>query len=226
VNYDGTWTAVAKPQFQPDKFGPIMANRNASFLFMPPAGVKSLTLKLSGPVPVNVTVSDLEGETVYFQTKSGGNADYYTSPLPITIPISQPGLHRIAIKSTTTDGFAVAAPIGVPFVMETFQTRSGTPSPRLYFWVPRGLKTAALYLPYAIPGRVPRLYDSEGKTIAPQVLDNGKILILPVAAGQDGKAWSIEGVVSAGNVSPQGLNIPQAWAFSPDALMVPEDALK
>ena len=226
VNYEGSLTAVAKPEQKPGQFGPIMACRNAKFLFVAPAGAKSVTLKLSGPTPVNVTVSDAEGETIFFQTKTEGKEDFLTAPAELKIPITAAGLHRIEIRTTNSEGFTVAAPIGVPLIMETFQTRSGTPSPRLYFWVPRGLKSAALYLPFAVPGRLPRVFDGEGEPVAVQPIDQGKILIMSVAPGLDGKAWSVEGIVSAGKVSPQGLNVPHGWAFAPDTLIVPEDALK
>jgi hypothetical protein len=226
INYQGAWTPVAKPQFMPGQFGPMMLNRNAKFLFLPPAGAKSLTIKLSGRQPLNVTISDPEGETIYHQAKTDAQEDYATAPADFEIPIKEAGLHRIEVRISSTEGFAIAAPRGVPFIMETFQTRSGAASPRLYFWVPRGLKTAALYFPYSHATRRPRFYDGDGKPAQFQDYDNGKILVLPVAPGQDGKAWSVEGVVSAGNVSPQGLNVPQAFTFSPDALMVPSDALK
>ena len=46
-----------------------------------------------------------------------------------------------------------------------------------------------------------------------------------VIADQDGKVWSLEGVRTP-NAPIRMLNVPNEFGFSPETLMVPEEALK
>ena len=96
----------------------------------------------------------------------------------------------------------------------------------IYFYVPRGVKNLAV-VTSAGKAAVPVVLDSGGKRVASaQQADDGKLLLFPVAAGQDGKVWSINQVMKPRGFDFQLLNAPNTFSLSPDSLLVPEDALQ
>ncbi|MCB1232502.1 MAG: hypothetical protein KDN19_19800, partial [Verrucomicrobiae bacterium] len=68
----------------------------------------------------------------------------------------------------------------------------------------------------------PRLFGPEGKLVA-EIDSNGRYVSIPVPEGADGHAWHFE------RFAPRFFwmtNVPNYFAASPEALLVPREALK
>jgi len=111
--------------------------------------------------------------------------------------------------------------------MRQFLSPKPGPSPRLYFFVPRGLKKIVLFYPDGDFNGVFRFQVLTPDGVAAPVTfsDHRTVLEVPVGSGQDGRIWSILRSVSP-NEPFRMLNAPEAFALSPDTLMVPRDALQ
>lgn len=73
---------------------------------------------------------------------------------------------------------------------------------------------------------VPRFYDGNGQEQTPRLKAAPGIVLVDVPPGQDGQAWSLGEVMSLTAQEIKLLNAPQLFAFAPDALLVPQDALR
>jgi hypothetical protein len=100
--------------------------------------------------------------------------------------------------------------------MTTGKLTSTDASPRIYFWVPAGLRKIAMYVPSVSPIE---LLDANGLKV--QAPGSG-LVVADVPEGQDGRAWSFRRYKSWFPIAM--INLPQAFARSPGALLVPEDA--
>jgi hypothetical protein len=110
-------------------------------------------------------------------------------------------------------------------VFQTFLSPKTGPSPRLYFYVPRGLRQVAMYYPLGDFGGVFgfRVLEPDGTPAHITYRDNRRTVLVEVQQGEDGKIWSLEHSVSP-NEPHSMLNAPQVFALEPGALMVPADA--
>jgi hypothetical protein len=54
--------------------------------------------------------------------------------------------------------------------------------------------------------------------------DSGKLMVVPVPPGMDGKAWSLDRLVQPYE-NFETLTVRQAFSLSPEVFMVPSDAL-
>ncbi len=130
------------------------------------------------------------------------------------MPIPRPGRYRLRITDQKTI-FTIRLPAGVPLVTRAFL--SPDLSPRVYFYVPKGLRRMALYVPGVIPVT---FTDSNGKEVP---YSGDKLAVIDVPPGEDGKIWSLHGYKSWSSIHM--LNLPRVFALSPESLMVPADAL-
>jgi hypothetical protein len=81
----------------------------------------------------------------------------------------------------------------------------------------------AIYANYIAAGP-PRFFDPTGAEVQAELVDNGHLLLVPVAAEHRGKVWSLDRAKCP--IGPLDmLNAPAAFAFSPQSLLVPQDAL-
>jgi hypothetical protein len=110
----------------------------------------------------------------------------------------------------------------MPLVMEGWSNSQGTPTPRLYFWVPREVTRVAIHTDY-IPAGPPRFFDPAGKEVKPELSDGGHMIVLDIPESHRGAVWSLDRAKC-----PTGplhmLNVPGTFAFYPDALLIPRDA--
>ena len=109
----------------------------------------------------------------------------------------------------------------------SFLSPKPTPSPKLYFYVPKKLQRLILYLPLGDFGNAFHfaVYDSSDERVSISYRDNRKTLIIPVKPGQDGKIWSLERAVSPSQPLVM-LTSPQAFSLERAAVMTPSDALR
>ncbi|HEX4336101.1 MAG TPA: DUF4838 domain-containing protein [Polyangiaceae bacterium] len=124
-----------------------------------------------------------------------------------------PGRYRCHVEDQKAT-FVIRAPAGTPWVMSNLV--STDLSPRVYFWVPSGVHQVAMYAPSVLPVE---LFDGDGHAVPSAGLG---LISVPVPKGQDGRVWSFRGYKSW--VPIRAFSVPQVFALSPDALLVPEDA--
>jgi hypothetical protein len=93
----------------------------------------------------------------------------------------------------------------------------------LYFYVPADIEQLAIYTNYVAAGP-PRFFDPTGAEVKPDLVDQGHLMLVPIAAEHRGQVWSLDRAKCA--IGPlEMLNAPAAFAFTPDTLLVPSDAL-
>lgn len=185
-----------------------------------PAELKNLHLRVASEQPVRVSVTDAGGDVIHDETVTTGKAwREQWSELAIALP--KPGAYRVQLWSTKRT-FRLSVPLGVALSLPAFVNSQGLPTPRLYFYVPPGTERLALYAPYVAAGP-PRFFGPMGKEMKPQLLDGGKLMLLDVPAEQRGAVCSLDRA-QAPNEPIRLLNAPQSYAFSPDTLLVPEEA--
>lgn len=116
-----------------------------------------------------------------------------------------------------------AAPADAQLTMQGWTNSQGAPTPKLYFYVPADTTRLAIYTNY-IPAGPPRFFDPTGAEVKPQLIDKGHLLLIPIPAEQRGQVWSLDRAKCP--IGPlEMLNAPAAFAFSPQSLLVPQDAL-
>jgi hypothetical protein len=187
-----------------------------NFELMVPPGMKSklLTVSVSRGYPMPLKLYDGHGKKIYEHVVPAESSE------KIELPFPQPG--RYILKMTGAKVlYTLQIPNGLGFTMQYFLNSQGFPAPRLYFYVPVGATTVAFYLSYPM---APHVYDGDGKEQTPRIKNAPGIVVVDVPPGQDGKVWSFGDLKT-----PQPLymlNVPQAFAVSPDQLLVPDSALK
>jgi hypothetical protein len=187
-----------------------------------PAELKTLRLRVGCEKPVHVTMTDAHGGIIHDETVTTGEKwREQWSELSIALP--GPGAYRVQLWSPKRI-FRLSVPLGVPLSLPSFVNSQGTPTPRLYFYVPPGTERLALFASYIAAGP-PRFFDPMGTEVKPQFIDGGKLMLLDVSAGQRGAVWSLDRA-KAPNEPIRMLNAPQSYAFSAETLLVPEDATK
>jgi hypothetical protein len=205
-------------QVQPQEglIGGIASVYSTKFYAMALPGVHELPLKIAvrdwnhNP-PDKITVTGPDGKEVFSQSIPIGETQTFQVPLP------EPGLYTITVQDQVT-GFHLFAGAGIPLVTDDF--RPWGISPQLYFYVPKGLKKLAIYNPplNAVPNT---LFDAAGNAIDLRERTD-PLVVIDVPEGMDGKVWSIKR--NSTDTAVQLLNAPNFFAFSPDTLLIPEDA--
>lgn len=219
---DATWSAP-----EGDPWGPAMpvVGDLEALVRMPP-GLDNLPLRITRQVDTDVTVDYASGQPVLTRkiaAAANGRAEW----AELTFKLA-PGLYRLRFRPSGGRAggyFSFQTWKGVPLVMQTFLSPKGNPSPRLYFYVPRGLQRLIMYYPLGDFAGVYkfRVLDPNGGTARIVYRDNRRTLLVDVPPGQDGKVWSLERSVSPNNPHLM-LNAPQAFSLEPGALMIPADA--
>ncbi|MEO6908252.1 MAG: hypothetical protein ABI210_10210, partial [Abditibacteriaceae bacterium] len=229
INYSGKLmplTAV-QPLTVPDgdkKWGTRMATRGGMDLQIDvPEGLDTLPFRVDSYYDKTIALVDANGKELW-KAKNTGIKEYET-PKEFEIPI--PGAGRYTIQLRTAGGLWFQTLKGLTLVFPGFLAEMGSPSPRVYFYVPSGVRTIAMYLPGGNhQGYYPQVVkDPDGKQVTTESHDAGTLVIVTVPEGQDGKVWSLEAVRTP-DEPIRMLNVPNFFSLSPDSLMVPQDALK
>ena len=189
-----------------------------------PANRKTLPLRVSLYYDNTVTVEGASGKEIFRGQIKGVKGNEQGEELEI--PFASPGLYTIRFDPGNSGGLWFQTASNVPLAMRIFRPQLGMPSPRLYFYVPRGLKTIAFWLVNGdLDGNYPQIVKNpDGERVPIESHDGTKLVTVKVPAGQDGKIWSLESVRSP-NEPIRMINVPQSFSFSPETLMVPQDAL-
>ena len=190
---------------------------SANFAFAAPPGMNEVTLKIyvgkAAGRSDHVVVTDPAGKTVF-----DGRVEAAGATTELAIPTATPGTYRLTVTDQK-NGFSLQVPAGLPFV-STGPFTCPNLSTRAYFYVPKGLKQVAVYSPGVLPIKI---FDPDGKLVKVERNEAGNALFLiDVPAGQDGKAWSFSTFKSYAPL--RLLNAPNVFAYSPQGMMVPEDA--
>jgi hypothetical protein len=157
---------------------------------------------------ITITVAAPGGDTV-FKKKVEASTPWQT----LAIPTKAPGLYRINIYDPKVT-YSLKVPKDLPFVLKGGFLSTDL-APKVFFFVPKGLKRFVLYAEGAIPFDV---FDPDGIRMEDKV--NG-LAATDMPAGSDGQAWSLSGFKSW--VPLRGVNFPSLFAFSPEGMMVPEE---
>jgi hypothetical protein len=199
-----------------------------SFAVYAPLGQSTLPLNFAGTDKVRVQLSDSAGKLLYEKEfeKSGSwdTVKQGEGLVKLNLPLPAPGRYKVTLITLKNDFIYLQDPRGVLLTLQGFRTSKGLRSPRLYFYVPKGLKKLAIYQPITLPEIMEiHFYDAEGRKVKPETYDARQIYLVDIPAGQDGKVWSLDNLV-APNSSIEMLNAPQAFSLYPDSLLVPDDA--
>jgi hypothetical protein len=194
------------------------------FEMLVPPGMKSLPLQINSGWPLPIKLCDANEKVLWEYTLPAGSQapgpDVWEKHLTqVDVPLPGPGHYSLVVWNEKKM-FRLQSPIGLKFTMSRFLNSQGRPAPRLYFYVPTGTKTVAFTLAYFL---VPKVYDSTGREGTPEIKIPG-IYEVAVPPGEDGKIWSMTDVKTPAAMTM--INVPQYFAFSPEALLVPESALK
>ena len=212
-----------------DPWGTAIPVADATDDLQMPAGLAAFPLRVSRIEDNKVTVTDDSGRTVYRHAVTKGPADtlnHWTWD-EMSIPVG-PGRYQLhfAGKEGRLGLFRFQTWKGVPLILRTFQTQKFGPSPRLYFYVPHGARKIAIYFPDGdrAGGFETPVYLPNGGRAKTEDRDGGKLMVVSVPAGLDGKAWSLDRLVQP-YFNFETLTVPQAFSLSPEVLTVPSDAL-
>jgi hypothetical protein len=137
------------------------------------------------------------------------------APHHISVPTPAAGRYRLHVEDQKAM-FLLTPPAGVPMALGALICPS--PSPMVYFFVPKGLRRLGLYAPGAVPIK---LYDGDGRLV-PQGPFSSTVVV-DVPNGEDGRVWSLKDYKAWQTL--RMVNAPQSFALSPDAVMVPDDAI-
>jgi hypothetical protein len=217
------WTAP-----EGDPWGPVMpAVGNLEAQVRMPPGLDALPLRITRQVDLEIAVIDARGQPVFTNTVAAapeGRGPWEELSIKLA-----PGAYRIAFRPAggrARGYFSFQTWKGVPLVFQTFLSpKGGGASPRLYFYVPRGLRQVVMYYPLGDFGGVFgfRVLEPDGTPAHITYRDNRRTMLVEVQPGEDGEIWSLEHSVSP-NEPHVMLNAPQVFALEPGALMVPADA--
>ena len=175
-----------------------------------------------------INVTDESGHTVYSHTLPAGAPDkkhdwqHTANWEELSIPLAAGRYHLhfgpgVNLFQTWK---------GVPMIfLGNLVPQKQWPTPRLYFYVPRGLEKIAIYFPDTdrACGFETPVYLPDGSRATIESRDGDKLMLIPVPSGQDGKIWALDRIVQP-NDPFEMLNVPQAFSLSPETLMRPEDA--
>ncbi|MEO6906525.1 MAG: hypothetical protein ABI210_01415, partial [Abditibacteriaceae bacterium] len=208
------------------KWGTKMATKGGIDLTIDvPDGLDTLPFRVDDYYDKTITLIDSKGKNIWHTDVKG--LKEYEKNAEFNIPLTGAGRYTIQLRPAAGGGLWFQTLKGLKMVFPSFYAEMGAPSPRVYFYVPRGLKTIAFWLLTGdMDGKYPQVVlDPDGKQVPLESHDGGTLVIVRVPAGQDGKEWSLESVRTP-NAPFKMLNVPNFFSLSPDTLMVPQDALK
>ncbi|MEQ8791922.1 MAG: DUF4838 domain-containing protein [Pirellulaceae bacterium] len=170
---------------------------------------------------VRLILTNAGGNTIReSQVETGEDWREQWSQLEFKLP--KAGVYHLQINSQKRP-FRFAPSGELPLSMPGWSNSQGAPTPRLYFYVPATTKKLAIYANYTAAGP-PRFFDPQGVEVQPELADGGGLILLDVPQAMRGAVWSLDRAKC-----PLGpltmLNAPASFAFSPETLLVPEEAL-
>ncbi|MBL8830193.1 MAG: DUF4838 domain-containing protein, partial [Planctomycetaceae bacterium] len=186
-----------------------------------PPGRKSVTLKLAIEQPVRLTLLDANGSVVKNTTLTG-TAEGLKHWQEVTINTAEPGAYQLLLWSPKRT-FGLQMPLDVPHSLPGWTNSQGRPTPRLHFYVPQSIERVAIYARYIAAGP-PKFFDPAGKEVTPMFVDEGRLMLIDIPESQRGQVWSLDKAKCPIEFL-QMLNVPGSFAFSAEALLVPEDAI-
>ncbi len=158
-----------------------------------------------------VKIVGLQGETVLDKlVEDDGTWNSLKVPTPAA------GLYQMQIFDAKV-GFAVKTPTNLPFVLKG-RFVSTDLSPKVCFFIPKGLKRAVFYAQGAIPFS---LFDPEGVELQEKV---NQFVAFDVPPGKDGKVWSLAKFKGGWNPI-RALNYPGLFALSSEGMLAPEETV-
>lgn len=159
-----------------------------------------------------VRLYDAQGQQVYKQLYPA-DGQWRT----IEVPVSEPGRYTLKIYDQKAFCFLRMPTQSAATLVSGLV--SADLSARMYFYVPKGQQKIAFYEAGVIPLTV---FDATGEEVDLQ--GQRGVIVLDVPEGQDGQPWSFRGYKSYTPL--QMLNLPAGLSYSPDALLVPADAVE
>jgi hypothetical protein len=192
---------------------PITMATPATFEFEVKRGVSEVMFRFRGTSretapDTRLTAYDPKGERMFTHTLAKDGKQH-----ELTIATPKPGRYRLEVFDQKAM-YTVEFPPGVPLVTRSFL--STALSPRVYFYVPRGLKRIAMYSPGVLPLK---FEDGDGNSVDYEPA--GPQIVLDVPEGQDCRVWSLREFKAWSPIKM--LNVPQVFSFHPDTMMVPEE---
>ena len=192
-----------------------------------PSDLKALPLRISRQVDNEVTIADENGRVVSaFKVKKADEP--HAPPAEMDVDLA-PGAYKLHFQpdgDRRTGYFSFQTRSDISLTLRDFLSPKPSPSPRLYFYVPAGLRRLALYYPDTDYNNVFRfqVLDPAGNASPITYRDNRRVLLVDVPPGTDGRIWSINRSVSP-DVPARMLNAPQAFSLSPELLWTSRDGL-
>lgn len=227
IAYKGRLRAIASPASRAaaGDMGPVMSlvgNADADVLIAD--GDKGLRLKVTRGVDNLIEIHDRGGRSMATHNIKGGDAKAWET-LDIPLP---PGEYKMVFRPSegrVNGYFSIQAPARTRLALTSFLSPKPTPSPRLYFYVPKGQPKVVAFLPHGdFNGAFKfQILDAAGKPAAVRHQDNRRIVEADVPKEQDGKVWSLVRAVSP-DEPMELLTTPQALALTPEGVIAPADA--
>ncbi len=212
--------AAVRPAIAEEEEPPVLwLNNTLEFNVLAQQANEKFTAKVATELPVGFLVTDPDGKSLTNTTLvTGPNWRTEWSALEVTLP--KPGLYKMQIVSQKRM-FRFAPSPSAMLSTPGWSNSQGTPTPRLYFYVPQQTETLAIYANYTAAGP-PRFFNPQGEEITPTLVDQGHLQLLEIPPDQRGRIWSLDRAKCP--LGPmQMLNAPQSFSLLPSALLVPQD---
>jgi hypothetical protein len=180
---------------------------------------------------LELTPDKADGHKVSYTLANRQGKEIATAKLPadgekriLSLKVPQPGVYFLKYSAPRIGG-TITVPAGRPAVMVTIEGGTGSLPPR-YFYVPKGTKAVQFFYvdqegrPIQFNVRSPDGKIAAGLQTSGKV---GSVYKVPVAEGQDGKVWWLDGL-ALGRL--RFFNVPNILAASPDALLLPREVVE
>jgi len=217
--------------FQSSRYGNYH-NGVALYLYSSGAPLRLHLDKLSGPdfAGENLFVTDANGKRIASVVPDKAAQTSFD----LNIPVPAPGVYELH-HSKSNQQWSFKAPaqqiIAYPTALDSTISTHGDGTPDLYFYVPKGTREINYYFqrtynqnygPHAV-------VDPNGKVVK-EVDVNGEYVVVPVAAGLDGKMWHFgkptdksKGTFGLGQF--HFFNVPNVLTASPAQMLLPRDVV-
>ena len=189
-----------------------------------PSGGQDLRLLLTRAVDNEIEIHDSAGRKVLAEKIKGGAGTEWQT-IPLELPAGEYEIAFSPAGGRNSGYFKFQMSAQARLVMTEFRSSKLAPSPRLFFYVPRGQRHIAMFYPDGDFGGFFkfRLRYPSGEPVQLRYQDNRRVIEADVPAGSDGRIWSIENSVSP-NQPHKMLTTPQAFSLSAETAMAPSDA--
>ncbi|MCE9529827.1 MAG: DUF4838 domain-containing protein, partial [Planctomycetes bacterium] len=221
--FAGPLVPLVEPKPSKGEYSSVLFVLNSQiFTVQSPGGERPFVLRLGCELSVRLTATDAKGEIVFEKEVATGK-NWREDWSEVAIPLPKPGQYQVKIWSPRR-AMRFSVPTDWLVIMDGWSNSQGLPTPRLYFYVPRETTRLAIFAEY-IPAGPPRFFDPAGKEVKPELADGGKMIIVDIPEAQRGAVWSLD-KAKCPIIPLVMLNSPTTFAFHPEALLVPRDAVK